>query len=85
MTARQVADGVVAHDARLGEQVAAFGPLLDTALYAPDEPADESVDAAWHLADTVGATLRAGSSPPERLVAIIDPRPLLQLVDRGHK
>jgi transglutaminase-like putative cysteine protease len=85
MTARQVSDGVMEGDAHLGEQIGAFGPIIDNALYGPAEPTDESVDAAWHLADMVGTTLRTGSSPPERLLAAIDPRPLLQLVDRGHK
>jgi hypothetical protein len=82
MTVKQVADRVGEHDAALGGQVAAFGPIIDAALYAPNEPPDDAVDAAWHLADTVGATLKAGSSPPERLLAAIDPRPLLQLVGR---
>jgi protein-glutamine gamma-glutamyltransferase len=84
MTVKQVADGLEEHDAALATQVAAFAPIIDAALYAPEDPADDAVDAAWHLADTVGAALKAGSSPPERLLAAVDPRPLLQLAGRHN-
>lgn len=85
MTVKQVADGCAEHDVKLAEQLALFGPVIDAALYGPGEPPDDSVDAAWHLADTLGATLREGLSPPERLLAAVDPRPLLQSVGKRDR
>jgi hypothetical protein len=78
MTVQQVADGCITRDAKLAEQLAGFGRLVDGALYAPREPDEDAVAAAWELVDSVEATLRSGSSPPERIRAAIDPRPLAQ-------
>lgn len=61
----------------MANRIAVFRPLVDCALFAPDEPQQAVVDAAWDAEAGVAATARAGVGLVRRATAVLDPRPLL--------
>jgi transglutaminase-like putative cysteine protease len=78
MTVNEIAEACAATlDNDTAARVAAFGPLVDIALYDPEEPGEELATAAWELHADLVETLSAHASAVQRLRAGIDPRPLL--------
>ena len=59
-------------------RVKAFGPVVNTALYAPTEPDEDIASVAWEAEAALRAFLRENSTPRQRLLAAVDPRPLLR-------
>ena len=57
--------------------VRAFSPLVDHALYAPDDPDPRLADDAWKAEADLAEALRDGSSVVVRARRAVDPRPLL--------
>jgi len=60
-------------------RVAEFGPLVANALYAPVEPSEETVEAAWRAEESLRALLGERSSAPRRVLAAVDPRSLVRI------
>ena len=56
-------------------RVQAFGPVVNTALYAPIEPDEEIASVAWEAEAALRSYLRENSTPRQRLLAAVDPRP----------
>jgi hypothetical protein len=59
------------------ERVAALSPILDAALYRPEEPDDQLVDQAWDGEAGIADALQEGAGWLLRFRTAIDPRPLL--------
>jgi TgpA N-terminal domain/Transglutaminase-like superfamily len=65
-----------------GRRVVALAPLVSTALYAPNEPDEDAVVAAWDLEGELRDILDARRSPFTRLLSWVDPRPLVRTPGR---
>jgi hypothetical protein len=57
-------------------------PIIDAALYAPGEPGEDLVEAAWIAEAEIGRTVAEGASVGHRARALVDPRPLVDAVRR---
>lgn len=60
--------------------VGALASLVDRVGFAPEPPADAERAAAWANADRIRRRVRAGMSPPRRLLHHLDPRPLFRQI-----
>ncbi len=60
-------------------RVSVFGPAVNDALYAPFEPTEQAAVAAWEAEASLRALLNERSTPQRRVLAAIDPRPLVHL------
>ena len=58
-------------------RVSVFGPVLNHALYAPFEPGEQAAVAAWEAEASLRALLNERSTRQKRVLAAIDPRPLI--------
>jgi transglutaminase-like putative cysteine protease len=67
-----------------GTRVKAFEPAVNAALYAPDEPDEEMASVAWEAEASLREFLWASSTTRRRLLAAVDPRPLVGLGARGR-
>ncbi|WP_232292022.1 transglutaminase domain-containing protein [Frankia sp. QA3] len=77
-TTDEVVDRVrAARGAGAADRVGELAPLVTAALFAVAEPEDAQAGRAWELATAAGRELRRTDRPVRRLVAAIDPRPLL--------
>ena len=65
-------------------RVATFGPVLNTALYAPYEPTEEAATDAWEVEESLRSLLNEQSSVRRRVFAAIDPRPLIKTGGSEH-
>jgi hypothetical protein len=63
-------------------RVKAFEPAVNAALYAPAEPDDEAAALAWDAEASLRAFLRENSTARQRVLAAVDPRPLIRIGDR---
>jgi hypothetical protein len=68
--------GAMGDDA--ASRVQAFEPAVNAALYAPSEPDDDMARAAWEAEGSLRAFLRQNSTARQRLLAAVDPRPLIR-------
>ena len=66
-----------------GTRVKAFEPAVNAALYAPFEPDDDMASVAWEAEASLRAFLWANSTTRQRVLAAVDPRPLIRLGARG--
>jgi hypothetical protein len=64
-------------------RVKAFEPPVNAALYAPAEPDDEAAAVAWDAEASLRAFLRENSTARQRVLAAVDPRPLIRIGDRS--
>ena len=64
-------------------RVAAFGTVVNTALYAPFEPEDQAAADAWQAEADLRALLREHSTARQRLLAAVDPRTLIDIGGGG--
>ncbi|ABW13197.1 transglutaminase domain protein [Parafrankia sp. EAN1pec] len=76
------ADEVVARTRALrgdaaGERVGSLAPVVSSALFAAAEPGEAEARHAWELAAAVSQELHRSDSLWRRVVAAVDPRPLL--------
>jgi hypothetical protein len=60
-------------------RVSVLGPVVNDALYAPFEPTEQAAVAAWEAEASLRALLNERSTPQRRVLAAIDPRPLIHL------
>jgi hypothetical protein len=60
-------------------RVSVLGPTVNDALYAPFEPTEQAAVAAWEAEASLRALLNERSTPQRRVLAAIDPRPLVHL------
>jgi transglutaminase-like putative cysteine protease len=70
---RQLDDGAAAID-----YIDRLASMVNTALFAPTEPAEGDARNAWELASLAGRALNREGRLGRRAVAAIDPRPLLR-------
>jgi transglutaminase-like putative cysteine protease len=61
----------------LSSSLSRLAPIVDVALYAPDEPDQDAVDEAWQAEESLASQLSEGSSAALRARAVFDPRPLV--------
>jgi protein-glutamine gamma-glutamyltransferase len=66
-------------------RVKAFGPALNTALYAPFQPDEQAAAVAWEAEGALRAFLRENATTRQRVLAAIDPRPLIKVGERGRQ
>jgi hypothetical protein len=66
-------------------RVRAFEPVLNAALYAPSEPDEQAASLAWEAEAALREFLRSESTTRQRVLAAIDPRPLVKLGERSHQ
>ncbi len=66
-----------------GARVKAFEPAVNAALYAPLEPDEDVAANAWEAEASLRAFLWANSTTRQRVLAAVDPRPLIRLGARG--
>jgi transglutaminase-like putative cysteine protease len=64
-------------------RVSVLGPVVNDALYAPFEPTEQAAVAAWEAEASLRALLNERSTPQKRVLAAIDPRPLIHLPRGG--
>jgi hypothetical protein len=64
-------------------RVKAFEPAVNATLYAPADPDDEAAAAAWDAEASLRAFLRENSTARQRVLAAVDPRPLIQIGNRS--
>jgi transglutaminase-like putative cysteine protease len=65
-------------------RLATFGPVLNTALYAPFEPSEEAATDAWEAEESLRSLLSEQSSVRRRVLAAVDPRPLIRTGGSEH-
>ena len=58
-------------------RISELAPVIDTALYAPSDPPEAMVDAAWDAEAGVADALREQTGRLRRVRAAVDPRPLV--------
>jgi transglutaminase-like putative cysteine protease len=77
MTVRELAssDGVE-RGSDLSSRLLVLAPVVDTALYACEDPSDEMVDLAWDAEAGVADVVREGSNLPQRVLTAVNPKPL---------
>ena len=61
-----------------GRPVLTLAPIMSAALYAPDEPDEDTVTRAWDLESELRSILDAKKPLVARVLFWIDPRPLLR-------
>jgi hypothetical protein len=64
-------------------RLSAFGPVVNTALYAPFEPTEQAAEAAWQAEISLRSLLNEHSSTRRRLLAALDPRTLVNVRGDG--
>jgi hypothetical protein len=65
-------------------RVRVFAPIVNTALYGPLEPNDQAALVAWEAEASLREFLKKNSTTRQRVLAAIDPRPLIKIGDRPH-
>ncbi len=81
--ARRETRGAMGDDAAM--RVHAFEPALNATLYAPTEPDEALALAAWEAEASLRAFLRENSTTRQRVLAAVDPRPLIRAGERGTR
>jgi transglutaminase-like putative cysteine protease len=66
-------------------RVRAFAPVVNTALYAPTEPDEQAALVAWEAEESLRAFLKEHSTTRQRVLAAVDPRPLIRIGEGGHR
>ena len=81
-TIGEVAARAETSDPAIAAGLVELKPLVDEAIYAPEEPSDDLVAAAWAAEQQVSRSVAASASTRSRVRAAIDPRPLAPLIRR---
>jgi transglutaminase-like putative cysteine protease len=66
-------------------RVRAFEPVLNATLYAPFEPDEQAASLAWEAEASLREFLKNESTARQRVLAAIDPRPLIRISERSHQ
>jgi hypothetical protein len=66
-------------------RVRAFEPVLNATLYAPSEPDEQAASLAWEAEASLREFLRSESTTRQRVLAAIDPRPLIKIGERSRQ
>jgi transglutaminase-like putative cysteine protease len=77
LTAREAAERAVSVLGAAADALVRLAPLATAAVYAPDEPDDHVVEQAWQLEAQLRRRLYPRRVSVRRLMAGLDPRPLL--------
>jgi transglutaminase-like putative cysteine protease len=77
LTAHEVAERAMRAMGAVAEPVVRLAPLVTAAVFAPDEPGEDAVAEAWSLERRLRGLLYPRRRLPRRLVAALDPRPLV--------
>lgn len=77
LTAHEVAERATRAMGAVAEPVARLAPLVTAAVFAPGEPGEDAVTEAWSLERRLRGLLYPRRRLPHRLVAALDPRPLV--------
>jgi transglutaminase-like putative cysteine protease len=77
LTAHEVAERATRAMGAVAEPVMRLAPLVTAAVYARDDPDEDVVAEAWSLEQRLRGLLYPRRRLPLRLVAALDPRPLL--------